>query len=153
MEQKIPSHCSLRTHWHLPRKSCYLFDLQKLELRKGKKRKKKLKMIEQLQSYNAKYKVVKNTEITAFLLFSIFFYFGKGNKGRVKEGNKAYAFSTMNFDIFAFNKMVVNWPSSPQIYLPQWCNPWAFPLHFHGFVVVQATKDCFNAESQCSCNV
>lgn len=77
-------------------------------------------MIEQLQSYNAKYKVVKNTEITAFLLFSIFFfYFGKGNKGRVKEGNKAHAFSTMNFDIFAFNKMVVNWPSSPQIYLPQ----------------------------------
>ena len=57
-------------------------------------------MIEQLQSYNAKYKAVKNTEITAFLLFSIFFfYFGKGNKGRVKEGNKAHAFSTMNFDI------------------------------------------------------
>ena len=53
--------------------SCYLFDLQTLELRKGKKRKKKLKMIEQLQSYNAKYKVVKDTEITAFLLFSIFF--------------------------------------------------------------------------------
>ena len=69
-------------------------------------------MIEKLQSYNAKYKVVKNTEITAFLLFSfLFFYFGNGNKGRVQDGNKAHAFSTMNFDIFAFNKMVVNWPS------------------------------------------
>ena len=54
-------------------------------------------MIEQLQSYNAKYKVVKNTEITAFLLISIF---GKGNKGRIKEGNKVHVFSTMNFDIF-----------------------------------------------------
>ena len=42
------------------------------EKRKEKKEK-KLKMIEQLQSYNAKYKAVKNTEITAFLLFSIFF--------------------------------------------------------------------------------
>ena len=30
-------------------------------------------MREQLQSYNAKYKVLKNTEITAFLLFCIFF--------------------------------------------------------------------------------
>ena len=29
-------------------------------------------MIEQLQSYNAKYKVVKNTKITAFLLISFF---------------------------------------------------------------------------------
>ena len=57
-------------------------------------------MIEQLQSYNAKYKVVENTEITAFLLFSFFFfYFGKGDKGREKEGNKVHIFSTMNFDI------------------------------------------------------
>ena len=37
------------------------------------KKAKKLKMIEQLQSYNAKYKVVNNTDITAFLLISIFF--------------------------------------------------------------------------------
>lgn len=51
------------------------------EKRKEKKEK-TLKMIEQLQSYNAKYKVVKNTEITAFLLFSIFFYFRKGRKSK-----------------------------------------------------------------------
>ena len=49
--------------------------------------------------------------------------------------------------------MIVKWPSSPQIYLPQLCNPRAFALHFHEFVDAQATKDCFNAEVQCSCNV
>ena len=32
-------------------------------------------MIKELQSYNAKYKVVKNTEITAFVLFCFFFFF------------------------------------------------------------------------------
>ena len=41
------------------------------EKRKEKKEK-KLKMIKQLQSYNAKYKAVRNAETTAFLLFSFF---------------------------------------------------------------------------------
>lgn len=39
------------------------------EKRKEKKEK-KLKMIKQLQSYNTKYKAVKNAETTTFLLFS-----------------------------------------------------------------------------------